>query len=85
MLGKYIGCDPIWEMKTNYRWAWVQIEVDLKDGLVDKIELVWGGFAWMSKVDYWRVLFFFYGCLKFGHLQGKCRHSLALFPSFQKT
>jgi hypothetical protein len=48
-LGRYIGSNP--------GWAWIQIEVDLRDGLLDEIELVYGGFSWTQRIDYWRVHF----------------------------
>jgi hypothetical protein len=39
-IGKYISCELDWAKKTDRQWAWVQIEVDLKEGMLDEIELV---------------------------------------------
>jgi len=33
-----------WEMMVERGWAWVHISMDLKEGLIDEIELVWGNF-----------------------------------------
>jgi hypothetical protein len=37
---------PTRSLKIYRRWAWHQIEVYLREGLLDEIELVWGGFTW---------------------------------------
>jgi hypothetical protein len=54
-LGMFLSCEPRWEMKVDRWWVWVQISVDLKEGLTDEIELVWGNFNWIQKIDYWHV------------------------------
>ena len=52
MVGKFVGCELVWENVKNQRWEWEQIQVDLKDRHMDEIEPVWGGFNWLQKVDY---------------------------------
>jgi hypothetical protein len=36
-IGKFVGSDPSWESKYDRRWAWIQIEVDIRNGLLDEI------------------------------------------------
>jgi hypothetical protein len=54
-IGKFLSCEHDWDTKENKHWEWVQIEVDLREGLLDEIELVCGGFYWLQRIDYWRV------------------------------
>jgi len=68
-IGRFLGCEPEWETKMDRRYGWLQIEVDLRDGLIDKIELVFGGFMWLQHIDYWRVPFICFGCHEAGHLK----------------
>jgi hypothetical protein len=39
-LGNFYGLKNYWESKANRRWAWVQIEFNLWDGLIEELELV---------------------------------------------
>jgi hypothetical protein len=38
-IGKFLSYELDWDTKTNEHWAWVQLEVDLSEGLLDEIEL----------------------------------------------
>jgi hypothetical protein len=66
-------------------WAWLQVEVDFREGLQDEIELVWQGFTWIQRIDYWKVPFRCYGCHEVGHLQAQCKHHPSQFPPFRKV
>lgn len=41
----FLGLESRWDLKIDRRWAWLQIEVDLREGLDDKIDLVWGDYS----------------------------------------
>jgi hypothetical protein len=83
-IGKFLSCETGWAKKVERHWAQVQIEVDLKEGLMDEIELVWGEFKWVQKIDYWRVPFRCFGCHQVGHLQAECHKAPSHFSPFQK-
>lgn len=34
-IGAFAGLEQNWEKKTDRRWAWVQVEKDLKQGLLE--------------------------------------------------
>jgi hypothetical protein len=53
----FVDLEPSWESKFDRRWAWVLIEVDITEGLVEKIDLVCNSFNWVQRVDYWLVPF----------------------------
>jgi hypothetical protein len=40
----FLGCELEWEKKKDRRWVWLHIEVELKEGLLDDIELICGDF-----------------------------------------
>jgi hypothetical protein len=61
-----------------------QFFIDLKEGLTNEIELVWGQFRWMQKIDYLRVPFRCFGCHQVGHVQAECHKASTNFPMFQK-
>jgi hypothetical protein len=56
-IGIFIKLEPNWFTKPNRRWAWVQVEVDTREGLVSSMDLVMGSKIWHQKVDYWRIPF----------------------------
>jgi hypothetical protein len=49
-IGQFIRLDNEWESKPDRHWAWIQVEVDLKDGLLDEIELVLEGYSWFQRL-----------------------------------
>lgn len=48
------------------------IEVDLSEGLPEKITLNWNSKSWVQLLDYENTSFRCKTCLKIGHLQGSC-------------
>jgi len=80
----FFSSEPRREMKANRCWVWVQISVDLKEGMTNEIELEWGDFKWVQKIDYWRVPFRCYGCHQASHVQDECRRAPVHFPPFQR-
>jgi hypothetical protein len=71
-LGSFVKLEPNWDSKKDRRWAWVMIEVDVREGLVGNIDLVYAGITWHQKVDYWRIPFWCYGCHEIGHIRSQC-------------
>jgi len=51
-LGVFSILEPNWEWKEDKRWAWLQVEVDMHDGLVRNVDLVFDNKIWHQKVDY---------------------------------
>lgn len=80
-----MGLEPSWDTKVDRRWAWLQIEVDLQNGLHDEIDLVWRNFTLTQQIDYWRIPFHCFGCHAVGHLQAQCSRTLANFSPFSKV
>jgi hypothetical protein len=56
-LGSFVKLEPNWDSKKDRRWAWIMVEVDVREGLVGNIDLVYAGITWHQKVDYWRLPF----------------------------
>jgi hypothetical protein len=40
-IGHFFSVEPDWDSKLDCRWDCIQIEIDLKEGLQDEIELAW--------------------------------------------
>jgi hypothetical protein len=51
-IGSFVKLEPNWDSKKDHRWAWILVEVDVREGLVGTIDLVYVGFTWHQKVDY---------------------------------
>jgi hypothetical protein len=84
-IGRFIGCEPRWESNLDKRQGWIQIEVDLKAGLLDELDLVYGGFPWVLCIKYYKVSFRCSSCHELGHLMAQCRRPLSHFPPFRKN
>jgi hypothetical protein len=39
-LGSFVRPEPNWASKKDSRWAWIQVEVDVTEGLVKSIDIV---------------------------------------------
>jgi hypothetical protein len=74
-LGVFSSLKPNWEVKADRRWAWIQVEVDLRDGLVINVDLVYGKQIWHQKVDYWCFPFRCFSCHEVGHMQSQCKRA----------
>jgi hypothetical protein len=53
--------------------------------LLDEIDMVFGGFSWTQRIDYWRVPFRSYDCHEVGHLFTQCHRSPSQFSLFKKS
>jgi hypothetical protein len=71
-LGAFVGLEPNWATKNDRRWAWIQVEVNVREGLVGSLDIVYGDITWHQKVDYWKIPFWCHGCHEIGHLKSKC-------------
>jgi hypothetical protein len=71
-LGSFVKLEPNWDSKKDHRWAWILVEVDVREGLVGNIDLVYARITWHQKVDYWRLPFRCHGCHEIGHLRSQC-------------
>jgi hypothetical protein len=77
-LGSFVKLEPNWDSKKDRRWAWIMIEVDIREGLVGSIDLVYVGITWHQKVDYWRLPFRCHGCHEIGHIHSQCTRLMSL-------
>jgi hypothetical protein len=84
-ISSFLGCELEWEKKIDKRWVWLHVEVELKEGLLDEIELKCDDFRWVQHIDYWRVPFRCFGFHEVGHLQVQCRRPYSQFPPFRKV
>jgi hypothetical protein len=62
-LGVFVGLEPNWESKADCRWDWIQIEVDVRKGLVGNMDFVFGEHTWHQKVEYWKIHFYCFVCM----------------------
>jgi hypothetical protein len=87
-IGIFIKLEPNWFSKPDRRWAWVQVEVDTREGLVGSMDLVMGSKIWHQKVDYWKIPFWCHGCHEIGHLKSNCNrfspHSLEHYKIWRR-
>jgi hypothetical protein len=37
--------DPKWDSKIDRRWEWIQVEVDIKEGLVGNVDIIFSEFG----------------------------------------
>jgi hypothetical protein len=56
-IGTFCGLNSSWESTPDQRWAWVLIEVDLCEGMLEELDLVMGEHKWVQNIDYWKLLF----------------------------
>jgi hypothetical protein len=78
-LGVFVGLEPNWESKADCRWDWIQIEVDVRKGLVGNMDFVFGEHTWHQKVEYWKIHFYCFVCHAIGHVQSQCKQFSPLF------
>lgn len=52
-----VGIEPNWASKKDRQCAWVQVEVNVREGLVGSVKIVYGENFWIQKVDYWKLPF----------------------------
>jgi hypothetical protein len=71
-ISSFLDCEIEWEKKTDRRWLWLHVEVELKEGFLDEIELKCDEFRWVQHIDYWRVPLRCFGCHEVGHLKVQC-------------
>jgi hypothetical protein len=39
-LGSFVGLEPNWTSKKDRHWAWIQVEVNVRDGIIGNLYLV---------------------------------------------
>jgi hypothetical protein len=82
-VGDFIRLEKDWYSNMDQRWAWVEVEVDIKKGLLEEIELVFENFSWVQHIDYWCIPFLCFECHVVSHTLEICPSSLRLRPSFK--
>jgi hypothetical protein len=55
-----------------WHWASIKVEVNVREGLVGSLDIVYGDITWHQKVDYWKIPFQCHGCHEIDHLNSKC-------------
>jgi len=68
-IGTIFGLDPNWASKKDRQWAWLQVEVNVREGLVGSVEIVYGENFWIQKLDYWKLPFRCFECHDIGHVR----------------
>jgi hypothetical protein len=84
-IGSFIGLEPNWASKTNRHWAWIQVEVDTREGLVGNVDIIFGDRVWHQKVYYWKIPFRCHGCHEIRHLCVQCGCPTPLTQKVFKT
>jgi hypothetical protein len=83
-IGSFIGLEPNWASKKDRRWAWIQVEVDVGEGLFGNVDIIFGDRVWHQKVDYWKLPFKCHDCHEIGHLRAQCGHPTPSPKKFQE-
>ena len=65
--GKFISLEEKRERKIDKRCARILIEMDIRNELYEEIMLDIKGSIWNRKLDYWKILFKYFGCRQGGH------------------
>lgn len=68
-IGTVVGIEPNWASKKDRQCAWVQVEVNVREGLVGSVEIVYGEKFWIQKVDYWKLPFRCFECHDIRHVR----------------
>jgi len=68
-IGTVVGIEPNWASKKDSQCAWVQVEVNVREGLVGSVEIVYGENFWIQKVDYWKLPFRCFECHDIRHVR----------------
>ena len=60
-IGNHIGCLLLWRKNfwalSNKKATWVFVEVDIRDMLREKNEVVGGDVVLLQALDYWKITF----------------------------
>jgi hypothetical protein len=83
-IGSFLSFEPGWESKVDRRWAWVHIEINMRLGLTEDIELVLGDFVHSQWIDYWHVSFRCFGFHEVGHVLANCHIRPVFFKEHAK-
>jgi hypothetical protein len=66
-LGVFIGLEPNWASKNDRRWDWIQIEVDVRGGLIGSIDNIR-----KQRVGYWHLSFRCHNFHEIGYIRNQC-------------
>ena len=71
-LGKYLKTDIERETMGLATYARIYVEVDLSEGLLDHLTLIWKNKKSIKTLDYENTMFHCRSCMQTGHLHGSC-------------
>jgi hypothetical protein len=84
-LGNFLGLEPNWANKQDDIWDWILVEMDVCEGLVGNIDIMFENYTWHQRVDYWNIPFRCHGCREIGHILYQCPNIFpTIYPSFKK-
>jgi len=71
-VGNHFGCFQHISDDTlkciDKRVGWILVEIDMAQGLFEKLDIEWRGFIYVQTVDYWGIPFRCSNCKRVGHL-----------------
>lgn len=74
ILGKFLEADLSF-LETNQRQvARILVNVNIRDGLAEDMQLIWGPFVYKQVLDYENVPFRRRHCHAYGHPASECKH-----------
>jgi hypothetical protein len=51
-IGNFVFLEDVWDKKVDHQWAWVMVEVYLREVLLEEVELVYDEWIFMKKMNY---------------------------------
>jgi hypothetical protein len=65
-IGKFLALNLVWESKVDRRWAWVQVEVNLRDSFLGEVIFMHGENIWRQWINDWCFPFCCFFCHETG-------------------
>lgn len=71
-LGRFLFVDESIFSSADKRVARILVEIDISQGLLEELTIVWREYTYVQKLDYWKVPFRCFSCRQTGHLKEDC-------------
>jgi len=78
MLGEFLEADESFKDSNQKRMARILVNINVREGLGDAVELVLGHYRHIQKLDYENIPFRCRRCHEYGHLVGDCKLPLRI-------
>lgn len=81
-LGRFLFVDESSFEAFDKRVARILVEIDISQGLLPELTIVWREYTYVQELDYWKVSFRCFSCRQTGHLKADCPRPMKKLSSF---